>query len=286
MKKLLFLGLFALAGLIGFSQPLKEFYPQNAYLVFKTGLSDKADTYYRIPDLKIFVNTAGVGERIEINSRLELVGFAWTQNVSGDVYDFISRPTRPEPVIVNQPNYQIGRSIQLKIPGYDDVSDIFLCDESLKRKDPARLNIQLATHSISLGENIGTKRSLVNYTITDETGRVWVEVFQKQTTIEGRLGGSFGNNHPDKQYLPLPEDCNIYLPLTGKYTIEVQSRGDLPVDFWVMHPWSQDGQERRLHREDIPPSGTSYYTIDTELLGLKDIPDFKRTIKINVNGKL
>lgn len=288
MRKLLLSGLFTLAGLLSFAQPLKEFYPQNAYLVFKQGLSDKADTYYKIPDLKILVNAAGVGEKIEINSRLELVGFAWTQAFSADVFNFISRPEppRPEPVIVAQPNYQIGKSIQLKIPGYEEISDIYLADESLKYKDATRLNIQLATHSISLGENIGNKRSIVNYKITDETGKIWVEVFQKQPTIEGRLGGSFGNNHPDKQYLPLPEDCNIYLPLTGKYTIQVESRGDLTVDFWVNFPWSNDAQERRLHREDIPPSGVGYYTIDTNQLGLSAMPDYKRTIKINCNGKL
>lgn len=286
MKKLFFLGLFALVSLVGFSQPLKEFYPQNAYLVFRPAIGDKVDAYYKIPDLKIFVNSSGVGERIEINSRLELSGFAWTQSISNNVYDFIS-PTeqdkKPETKPKPDKDYNVGRT-QLKIPGYDDISDIYLADESLKQRDDSKLNIQLATHSISQGQNIGNKRSRVNYKIVDQYGKVWVEVIQKDVTVEGYLGGKFGNNHPDKTYLrDLIEDCNVYLPLGLIYTIEMRNEGELMADFWVMHPWSQDGQERRLHREDIPPNQERYYTIDTN--GLAGMKSFERTIKINNNGR-
>jgi len=287
MKKLFFLGLLALVSLVGFSQPLKEFYPQNAYLVFKQSLSDKADTYYRIPNLKIYVNNEDVGERIEINSRLELSGFAWTQVISNNVYDFISLPeqdknpdTKPKP----DKDYNVGRT-QLKIPGYDDISDIYLADESLKQRDDSKLNIQIATHSISLGQGIGNKRSKVNYKITDQYGKVWVEVIQNETSIEEYLGGKFGNNHPDIAYIAnLSPDCNIFLPMGGlKYTIEMQNEGDLNVEFSVIHPHSPDGQDRTLHKEYLQYNQVGYYTIDTNTLtGMKS---FERAIKINCNGR-
>lgn len=281
-----FLGLLSLASFVGVSQPLREFYPVNAYLVFKQGLSDKADTYYRIPNLKIYVNNEDVGERIEINSNLELQGFAWTQSISNNVFDFITpKPQTPQPDTKPkpEPDNKTGR-VRLNIPGYDEVSDIFLADESLKQKDPNRLNIQLATHSISLGQNIGDRRSKVNYKITDQTGKIWVEVLQKETTIEGYLGGRFGNNHPDRAYIKnLTPDCNIYLPLEGIYTVEIETFGDLNVEFSVIHP---SGKDRSLHVENVPPRAKALYNIDVERLGLKSMPDYQRTIKINVNGKL
>lgn len=287
MKKLLFLGLFALASLFSTAQNLVAKDATNAFLVFQRG--DGIDTYYKINSVKILIDEATIGRIIEANSGIELVGFARTQQVSPNIFDFVDKPQAlPTPVISipQQPVYQIGK-VQLHIPGYDAVSAITLADESLKIKDDHRLNIQLATHSISLGENLGDKRSNVDYTITDQTGKVWVEVIQKETTIEGRLGGQFGNNHPDKQYLPqLSEDCNIYLPLGNVYTVSARNKGNMAVDFWIIHPWSSDGTERRLHREDIPPSSVAYYSIDTNLLGLAGMPDYKRTIKINCNGRL
>jgi hypothetical protein len=293
MKKIMLLGLFALAAFIGVSQPLllKE---ANALLVFPNGPAPNVSTVYSIPDLKIYTDAAGIGQRIVIDSELRLLGFYRSQEISTNVYDFIKplkpditiQPTKPQVT----PDYVVtGGQVNLNIPGYSDVSEIILADASLKLKDPNRLNIQLATHSISLGENLGGKRSMVNYRITDQTGKTWVQVIQKQSTVEGRLGGSFGNNHPDKQYIAgLSEDCNIYLPLQNIYTIEIENLGDLVVDFWVHFPWSSDGQERRLHREDVAPEGVRrrYYNIDPVQLGLASMTDYKRTIKINVNGKL
>ncbi|MBA4852091.1 hypothetical protein [Emticicia sp. BO119] len=286
MKKLLFIGLFALTSLLSTAQNLVPKTFAKAYVIFPA--NNSFYTWYEVENGTVLVNEATIAESITINaSSLKLVGFTTPQFINPNIWDFVSKPSLPQaPVIVNpQPDNQIG-NVKLNIPGYAEVSDIFLSEEILKHKDPNRLNIQLATHSISLGENIGEKRSIVNYKITDQTGKVWVEVFQKQPTVEGRLGGLFGNNHPDKQYLPqLSEDCNVFLPLGNIYTIQVENRGDLVVDFWVHFPWSSDGTERRLHREDLG-SGTAYYSIDTNLLGLRDMPDYQRTIKINVNGKL
>ncbi|MBA4851360.1 hypothetical protein [Emticicia sp. BO119] len=259
----------------------------NAFLVFQRG--DSIDTYYKINSVKVFIDEATIGRIIEANSGIELVGFARTQQILPNIFDFVPLPQptpegNPEPEPAPTPTPAPGNMVRLNIDGYEGVSDIFLADTSLKLKDDNRLNIQLATHSISLGEGIGERRSKVDYEITDAGGKVWVKVIQKEATIEGRLGGKYGNNHPDKQYLGyLNEDCNIYLPMNRNYTVKVISTGNMEVDFWIHHPWSNNGQERRLYRSDLGISETGSYTIHID--DLREMPSYERAVKININGK-
>jgi hypothetical protein len=267
----------------------------NAFLVFQRG--DGIDTYYKINSVKVFIDEATIGRVIEANSGIDLVGFAQTQRLSPNIFDFVPPTTGDNPVPIEPPEAAPEPqtepelpptpegTVRLNINGYEGVSDIFLADDSLKIKDDSRLNIQLATHSISLGEDIGDRRSNVDYEITDLSGKLWVKVVQKETTREGRLGGLYGNNHPDKQYLSgLNEDCNIYLPMNRNYKIRAISKGNMAVDFWVHHPWSDNGQERRLHRSDLGISGESTYTLHSS--DLRDMSSFQRVVKININGKM
>ncbi len=290
MKKLLFSGIFTFISLLSIAQGLIPKDATNAFLVFRRG--DGIDTYYKINSIKVFIDDATIGRVIEANSGIELVGFAPTQHISPNIYDFVPHPESieaapPPPLESSTPtpsNEVPAGMVRLQIGGYEGVSDIFLADESLKIKNDERLNIQLATHSISLGENIGSRRSKVDYEITDLSGKVWVRVIQKETSIEGRLGGPYGNNHPDKQYLSgLNEDCNIYLPVNRTYQIKLVSKGNMIVDFWIHHPWSDDGHERRIYRSDVGVHQQDIYTLHPA--GLREMPAYMRAIKINMNGK-
>lgn len=259
----------------------------NAFLVFRR--ADGIDTYYKIKQVKVFIDEATVGQIIEANSGIELVGFAQTQQISPNIFDFASSKSESTPkpqteVPVSPPSVPIPDGlVRLEIAGYSGVSDIFLANESLKIKNDNRLNLQLATHSISLGESIGNHRSKVDYEITDSTGKLWVKVIQKATSIEGRLGGLYGNNHPDKQYLSgLGEDCNIYLPINKTYKIKAINKGNMLVDFWINHPWSEDGHERRIYRKDIAIGQEDIFTLNAS--ALKEMPAYQRAIKINING--
>ncbi|RFS16994.1 hypothetical protein [Emticicia sp. C21] len=291
MRKLLFLGLLPLINLVSVGQPLIPKDATNAFLVFRRG--DGIDTYYKIHNVRVFIDEATIGRIIEANSGIELVGFAPTQQISPNIYDFLPRienipapqPPSVEPSYPPLSNEAPAGMVRLQIDGYEGVSDIFLADETLKVKNDNRLNVQLAIHSISLGENIGDKRSKVDYEITDLSGKVWVRVIQKEASIESRLGGSYGNNHPDKQYLSgLKEDCNIYLPINRTYQIKVLSKGNMIVDFWIHHPWSEDGHEQRMYRTDLGIHQQDIYTLHTA--ELREMPPYKRAIKINMNGKL
>lgn len=259
-------------------QDLERRDASNAFLVFQRG--DGIDTYYKINNVTVFIDEATIGRVIEANSGIELVGFARTQQISPNIFDFVP-PPQPAP----DPTPAPENMVRLNINGYEGVSDIFLANEELKVKDDTRLNIQLATHSISLGEGVGERRSKVDYQIIDAAGNIWAWVVQKETTLEGRLGGRYGNNHPDKQYLGnLNEDCNIYLPMNRNYTVKAFCRGNMEVDFWVHHPWSDDGQERRLFRSDLGIGAEGAYTI--HIGDLREMPAYKRAVKININGKL
>ncbi|HEY1055328.1 MAG TPA: hypothetical protein VGE24_09340, partial [Emticicia sp.] len=135
----------------------------NAFLVFRRG--DGIDTYYKINSVSVLVDVETIGRNIEANSAIDLVGFARTQQISPNIFDFVPHPeSTPLPDLLPPPVETAPQGmVRLNIDGYADVSDIFLDNESLKQKDENKLNIQLATHSISLGENLGNKRSSVDY---------------------------------------------------------------------------------------------------------------------------
>lgn len=252
---------------------------KDAFLVYRNG---ERDTWYEFDGTMVgLINEATVLLKVQADVSARLRGFTKAQPFSdnpfiADTDKPIIIPPTTQPDIPNNSGWTLLHTL----PCADNYGEVWICDESIKQKSDDAVEWQLLLFSLTYVESLINegKLSTCNYTITDDRGKEWVKMYQKQGAKAGQFGGDCGNNHPRKVDIPsLKDDCLVYLPKDRAYHVEITNTGEIPILGWVHHP---SGNDRNIFKGKLDAGqSAAIYVSQREFSG----QPWDNAMKINGN---
>ncbi len=262
----------------------------GVFLVFQN--KNRLTWYNAQGVLQIKKDTATVLTDFKADTRTTFKGFTifqdFTQNpfIGGFEDHENPHPVAADPVNAILPPSPNPPSHRLQVFACaDELADIFIDSPAITIPDANKVEFQLMLFSITDEENLlkANEFSTCEYKIKDMTGKEWVRMTQSRGTRSISFGGSCGNNHPQKRYLPgLEHDCCVYLP-KQTYTVQITNTSNKAnIMGWVHHPHLDAGETTRdIFKGKLEPGQMAIVTIDAHEF-TDNAP--RNTIKINGNA--
>jgi DNA-binding transcriptional regulator of glucitol operon len=263
---------------------------EGVFLVFRN--RNRLTWYNARGVLQITKNEATVLTEFKADTKTNLAGFTvfqeFTQNP--DIGGFEQPGENPATVFqavvppLPQPQNPAAHRLQV-LPCADQLAEVFIDSENLSTPDAGKVEFQLLLFSITDEENLIKENEFATceYQIKDLTGKEWVRMKQTNGTRSVSFGGTCGNNHPQKKYLPaLAKDCCVYLP-KQTYTVAIRNTSKKAnILGWVHHPHLDAGETARdIFRSKLLPGQSVIVTIDQSEFTENSA---RNAIKINGNA--